>query len=649
LAFFSFVNFDVLGLLGLDCVGNLDYRARVALSCMLPVLIVGASIVVFAKQKIKHLAKGLRTASHKEREEAISSLFDLVDADSSGNIEPNEFKTMLRELNHKRLDMSHVKQMMGHIVGGDRDAKEQIRLSRQQFIDAAMAGEIANTNADQWVEYVRVNRERSQIFSTAFQLLGLIHAPVSSKLFNYFDCHNISGRSFLREDYSLECDTGRHETFKIVVYMFLIGFTFGLPLGLGVILVRNRKTLRTPKVMEKYGFLYNTYIPGAEYWDIHELMRRLLLTGMLLLLPPTTRLAASLLVSIVACCSLFGVKPHTAHVIQRLEQSSFVILPFKYVGGVLLMVDMTTADRDFLGTMFVLLDVIYILHSLICLVSVAHVVWNAAANTTQVNQENTTTRGVSVHPVTLHHDLKTSNQLKKEIAALRLRKNIHKTLQNINEKVRTSDADRNLKKVKEIQKKHQNHRNVAVENIKKRQSNSRTSLELRVQARKKVKHSNALLKSVYFSNVDPTSISKIIDEMDFIAIRDNNCEMCRQGDNADIFYIIVSGTCQVTIDGKPVALLGEMDIFGENALFTEAKGRSRRGATVTTINNEIETVQVLALPRKKFNQLLASGILNEDCVGKLKLVAETRKKENEQKKVGNQMEEMEVQVGETKT
>jgi hypothetical protein len=160
-----------------------------------------------------------------------------------------------------------------------------------------------------------------------------------------------------------------------------------------------------------------------------------------------------------------------------------------------------------------------------------------------------------------------------------------------------------------------------------------------------------LLKSVYFSNVDPTSISKIIDEMDFIAIRDNNCEMCRQGDNADIFYIIVSGTCQVTIDGKPVALLGAMDIFGENALFTDAKGRSRRGATVTTVttvNNEIESVQLLALSRKKFNKLLVSGILNEDCVGKLKLVAETRKKENEQNNVGK-MEVTEEQVGEKKT
>jgi CRP-like cAMP-binding protein len=244
-----------------------------------------------------------------------------------------------------------------------------------------------------------------------------------------------------------------------------------------------------------------------------------------------------------------------------------------------------------------------------------------------VNDKNTATRGVSVHPVS-HHDLKESNTLKKEIAALRLKKNIRQTLENISKDGKTTDAARNLKKVEDIQKNHQKHRNSALKKVEKHHTNRRSSLQLRVQARKKVKHSNALLKSDCFSTLDPNSMSTIIDEMEFIPIRDNNFEMCRQGDDADIFYIIVSGACQVTIDGKPIALLGEMDIFGESALFTDGQGRSRRGATVTTINDESEDVQVLALSREKFNKLIASGDLNEDCVNKLKIVAEKRRKEN---------------------
>ena len=204
-------------------------------------------------------------------------------------------------------------------------------------------------------------------------------------------------------------------------------------------------------------------------------------------------------------------------------------------------------------------------------------------------------------------------------------------------------------RVEEIQKNHQNHRDSAIKNIKKRQSNSRTSLELRVQARKKVKHSKALLKSTYFSALDPDSVSKIIDAMDFKAIRDNNFEMCRQGDVADIFYIIVSGACQVTIDGKPVAMLGAMDIFGESALFPGANGTSKRGATVTTKMSDNEDVQVLALRKIQFNALLASGTLNEDCLNKLKGVAEQRRQENARTTAVAKKQELGVKIGRGKT
>jgi CRP-like cAMP-binding protein len=153
-------------------------------------------------------------------------------------------------------------------------------------------------------------------------------------------------------------------------------------------------------------------------------------------------------------------------------------------------------------------------------------------------------------------------------------------------------------------------------------------------------------------------MSTIIDDMDFLVIDEKNYEICQQGDFAGIFYIIISGACQVTMNGKAIALLGELDFFGENALFTGANGVSKRGATVTTINDEIENVQLLALPRKKFDKLLASGALNEECIVKLKQVAEMRKKKNEEMVVNGsnpsplvakQMESMKTSPGQKVT
>ena len=50
----TWINFDVLSLLGLDCVGaTLDYRARVALMSLLPVLVVVTSGILYVTNKSK--------------------------------------------------------------------------------------------------------------------------------------------------------------------------------------------------------------------------------------------------------------------------------------------------------------------------------------------------------------------------------------------------------------------------------------------------------------------------------------------------------------------------------------------------------------------------------------------------------------------
>ena len=52
--------------------------------------------------------------------------------------------------------------------------------------------------------------------------------------------------------------------------------------------------------------------------------------------------------------SLFGLKPHKSSVIQRLEQSSFVILTFEYITSILLMVNVDEEGEDALAIGYVL-------------------------------------------------------------------------------------------------------------------------------------------------------------------------------------------------------------------------------------------------------------------------------------------------------
>jgi CRP-like cAMP-binding protein len=222
---------------------------------------------------------------------------------------------------------------------------------------------------------------------------------------------------------------------------------------------------------------------------------------------------------------------------------------------------------------------------------------------------------------------------KTETTTLKWQQNIQSALNSAENKNRSrlisgrlkNQKSHRTKVVEKIQQDHKNHRQKAIDQIKKKQSTRRSSLIQKVAARKKVKHSKALLKSIYFSSLEEASISKIIDAMEFVALDQNdNSDICRQGDVADTFYIIISGACQVTIDGRPITLLGALDIFGEIALFTGANGQSVRSATVTKMVDK--DLQLLTLSRAKFNALIASGTLNKDCMAKLKMVAGQRQK-----------------------
>ena len=251
-----------------------------------------------------------------------------------------------------------------------------------------------------------------------------------------------------------------------------------------------------------------------------------------------------------------------------------------------------------------------------------------------------------------HRDTKPSSQLentrlKKQVATLKWQHSVKNKLKNNTTNTKRMNRVKSTRtiKVEEIQKNHQTHRNMALTKIQKQQTTRRNSLQLRVQARTKVKHSKALLNSSYFSNLQPASIAKIIDAMDFEMIEEHHTDICRQGDVADIFYIIIAGACQVSIDGEAIALLGELDIFGESALFPDGDGKSVRGATVSTTD---QIVQVLALPRKKFNNLLVSGTFNEDCIEKLRKVAEARKEKNSNLQVNiPEVESIRVMLGKT--
>ena len=93
-------------------------------------------------------------------------------------------------------------------------------------------------------------------------------------------------------------------------------------------------------------------------------------------------------------------------------------------------------------------------------------------------------------------------------------------------------------------------------------------------------------------------------------------------------FVIMSGECVVRIDGARIAVLKELDVFGESALFPDASGSCVRSATVKV---SAQSVQLLVLHKADLERLIGSGVLNPECVQALEKVAEKRRVENKRR------------------
>ena len=214
--------------------------------------------------------------------------FPIQDTDKSGNIDLAEFQQLMIQMKQPVQSIEETSKLMV-LVG----AKTQqvfggtvLVLYRDDLISAVVQHKVNQVLGNEWVEKAALDRAKTSHISMLLFLLFLCHAPISQRICEFFSCHTIGeknlAKDFLRDDYNMECWTGEHGSFAVIVVFFLVVFTLAFPLIILSILCKKRKILYTPKVQRNYGFLYNRFSKGAEMWEIHELFRKLILMGALI-------------------------------------------------------------------------------------------------------------------------------------------------------------------------------------------------------------------------------------------------------------------------------------------------------------------------------------------------------------------------------
>ena len=337
LKLFKWTDFDLFSLFSFGCgFDGFDYRIRVLFACMVPIAIV---ILIGLAYICRHRSKSTDPAT---RTSAILYLFDLVDADKSESIDVDEFQQLLEQTGQPKTTEENalvlMKKLGGKpevVIGGSI-----LVLHREELLLAATKNKIDQVLGNEWVEKTEHSRAGSHYSANLLLILFMLHAPISQRLFHYFACDTIGAglnqKSFLRQDYSLECGVGLHQDFVAFVSVFLFVFTGLFPFVILLVLCKERKKLYSPKIQRSVGFLYSGFRKGAEMWEIQEVFRKLILMGVLIFLPPNTRAAAAIFICVISCCLINFFQPHRNRVVLAVAQMSFLLSTFKYVIAVLM-------------------------------------------------------------------------------------------------------------------------------------------------------------------------------------------------------------------------------------------------------------------------------------------------------------------------
>jgi CRP-like cAMP-binding protein len=108
----------------------------------------------------------------------------------------------------------------------------------------------------------------------------------------------------------------------------------------------------------------------------------------------------------------------------------------------------------------------------------------------------------------------------------------------------------------------------------------------------------ARLKDVrFFSSLSEQDLAAVAERADELSVAAGTV-LAREGELGDEFFVIESGTAEVSRGGAPVAELGAGDFFGEIALLRE----ERRTATVTATSPMV----LIVMPGSSFRSLDSS-------------------------------------------
>ena len=200
---------------------------------------------------------------------------------------------------------------------------------------------------------------KTSVYTLVSLILYTLYVGVSTRIFRLFKCREIMGVWYLTADYNVICFEGAWSTTSIIAYIGIVVFVAGIPLSQFLVLWKNRKYLDESKlssdedyrnhlqVKQKYGSIFEAYTADCYYYDLIDLIRRLILTGGLILIG-NEEAVAQVFLGIFVSAMWFGLilykKPYASSWDTALSGILSFVLMITLVSGVCLRLYELTLD-----------------------------------------------------------------------------------------------------------------------------------------------------------------------------------------------------------------------------------------------------------------------------------------------------------------
>ena len=157
----------------------------------------------------------------------------------------------------------------------------------------------------------------------------------------------------------------------MLVMSYILGFSVGLPVAVFTFMFVKRKKLHNAKTLATAGWLYNRYRKGVEWWEVHELIRKLILCSAIVFIPPQLRVPFAILVSLTAMTSLNRFHPQKNGLVFKVALIAFTATCAKFISAIVVRAAVAEGDeklRDQVGLYLVVQDILIYTFSFMAIV-----------------------------------------------------------------------------------------------------------------------------------------------------------------------------------------------------------------------------------------------------------------------------------------